>query len=62
MSDYIQRALGPFLLKAPAKVVILEGPRAVGKTSLVKQQLASKHTFHYETLTDPNTLRLALED
>ena len=59
MPNYIQRSLAPTLLKAPAKVVILEGARAVGKTTLVKTQLVQEHGYHYETLVDPVTLQHA---
>lgn len=62
MPNYIQRSLAPTLLKAPAKVIILEGARAVGKTALVKTQLVQEHGYHYETLVDPVTFQRAKDN
>ncbi|QIM15377.1 ATP-binding protein [Leucobacter insecticola] len=59
----VHRPLGDWLLShAGSQVLILEGARAVGKTTLVKQQLARTHGFHYVTLADQPTRALATAD
>jgi len=42
-------------------VVVLEGPRAVGKTTLMREQI-ERQGFSYATLADPNTLAFARAD
>ncbi|OZG62045.1 ATPase AAA [Bifidobacterium lemurum] len=61
MSEYIPRPLADALLQAKRKIVVLEGARAVGKTMMMRQQLAASG-FAYETLADQNTYELARED
>lgn len=61
MVHYFERPLSSTLLNADSKVVVLEGARAVGKTSLVKQQLLG-HGFSYVDLADNSTFLRAKED
>ncbi|MFT4245880.1 MAG: DUF4143 domain-containing protein [Micrococcaceae bacterium] len=59
---YIHRKLESKIIKPTAKkVTILEGPRAVGKTSLMKEQIVPKG-YSYTTFADQNTLTDALND
>jgi predicted AAA+ superfamily ATPase len=61
--NVIHRPLGDWLLAhKTSQVLILEGARAVGKTTLVKQQLAQTHGYHYVTLADQATRALAEYD
>ncbi|TDX74493.1 hypothetical protein EDF35_3986 [Rathayibacter sp. PhB151] len=57
----IPRLLGDALLSSDAKVVVLEGARAVGKTTLVRSVL-QKRGFSYTSLADPSVLRRATSD
>ena len=50
----VKRLLGQF------KVVLVTGPRQVGKTTLLKHMLAETH--RYVTLDDNQALHLALDD
>lgn len=58
MAKYVSRPLANTMLSASGKALILEGARAVGKTSLVQQQLMSKG-FHYETFGNSSTFKQA---
>ncbi|OZG62108.1 ATPase, AAA superfamily [Bifidobacterium hapali] len=56
MASYISRPLAQILKQTRAKVLVLEGARAVGKTMLVQRELPE---FHYESLADESTYRYA---
>ena len=60
-SSYIARPLGNVLRTCHSKVAILEGARAVGKTSLVKHELES-NGYKYYSLADQKTYESALRD
>ncbi|AZZ56702.1 hypothetical protein C5E08_12895 [Rathayibacter iranicus] len=57
----IPRLLGEALLRTEAKVVVLEGARAVGKTTLVRTVLQERG-FSYASLSDPAVLNRAARD
>ena len=54
MEDVVKDLLTQF------KVVLVTGPRQVGKTTMLKQVLSDK--YNYVTLDDPRALTLALDD
>lgn len=56
MVKYISRPLAQTLKNTKAKVLVLEGARAVGKTMLVQRELPD---YHYESLADESTYRYA---
>ena len=56
---YIQRPLASSILNCNAKVAIIEGARAVGKTALVRNELEPKG-FAYYSLADPATYDYAV--
>lgn len=58
---YLKRHLENVLTKAEkqTKVVLLTGPRQVGKTTAVREMF---HDYEYVTLDDENELRLALQE
>lgn len=58
---YIKRPLSQAIASSMQKVVIVEGARAVGKTSLVREELMPLG-FKYHTLADSTTYELAKED
>jgi|SRR5690554_1678668 len=59
---YIQRHIEEVILKAREnfKVLLITGPRQVGKSTLLKHLL--KDNYNYVTLDDSLTLKLAQED
>lgn len=61
MAPYISRPLAKTILETHSPVVILEGARAVGKTSLAKKELCDKG-FSYYTLADDVELDRAGND
>ena len=61
MMTYYERPLAGEILRAHSKVVVLEGARAVGKSTLARRQLES-HGYAYYTLADAGTLRQASSD
>ncbi|NQX13717.1 AAA family ATPase [Microbacteriaceae bacterium VKM Ac-2855] len=62
MAQVLHRPIGNTLLTAQgAPVVILEGARAVGKTTLMRNQIEPAG-YSYATLADPTTLRFASAD
>jgi predicted AAA+ superfamily ATPase len=62
MAPIVNRLIGKALLDAEgAQVVILEGARAVGKTTLMRSMIAPAG-YSYATLADPATLRFAAAD
>lgn len=58
---YIHRPIAEMMLKSNSKVLILEGARAVGKTTLAKQELVQSG-FKYVSLADYETYQTALEN
>ena len=58
---YIQRSLRQAILKASQKVVIVEGARAVGKTSMARHELEPAG-YSYYTLADNATYEIAKAD
>lgn len=60
--ETVHRLVGDAVLKAQdSPVIILEGPRAVGKTTLARAQL-QEVGYSYTTLADRSTLAFARED
>ncbi len=59
---YIKRAIGPTIRKISDsfKVMLVTGPRQVGKTTLLKN--LAELTRKYVTLDDPNMSRLAKQE
>lgn len=57
-SNYISRPIANAILSDHHKVVIIEGARAVGKTTLVQNQLANEG-YAYRTLADDEAFHLA---
>lgn len=59
---YLPRTLEPFVAQAAEQfpVLMVCGPRQVGKTTLLQKQAAGSH--RYVTLDDPLALQLALDD
>lgn len=63
MAPYIHRPLGDRLLQLRDRpVLILEGARAVGKTTMVRHQLEQDAQYHYESFEDPAVRERAESD
>lgn len=60
-SQYIPRPLADKILNTPAKVLVIEGARAVGKTKMARSQLVNEG-FSYYSLGDPSVLSFARQD
>lgn len=58
---YITRPLAKVIRSAKSKVIVLEGARAVGKTLMMQREFADSG-YHYFTLADGNTFRIASRD
>lgn len=59
---YLKRSLSSRIVRADAAVVVLEGARAVGKTTMVRRELVETNAYSYATLADPETRRRAESD
>ncbi|MDY0891566.1 DUF4143 domain-containing protein [Frigoribacterium sp. CFBP9030] len=59
---YVNRSLSPRIVNPGAAVVVLEGARAVGKTTMVKRELVASGAYSYATLADLETRREASSD
>lgn len=63
MVNLVRRPLGDHLVRqGSAPVLIVEGARAVGKTTMVRDQLANERGYYYTSLADIDTRRLASAD
>lgn len=63
MATYIRRLIGNALLQLNDRpVLILEGARAVGKTTMVRRQLEQEAGYHYTSLEDSSTLERTRAD
>ncbi|MDR1513705.1 MAG: DUF4143 domain-containing protein [Propionibacteriaceae bacterium] len=63
MNGFIRRPLADWLLRqGTAPVLIVEGARAVGKTTMARRQLERDGGYHYATLADQATWRRAAAD
>lgn len=59
-APYVRRALAESIARATSPIVILEGPRGAGKTSLVLNETVLSH-FHYVTLADEEVFERAVQ-
>jgi predicted AAA+ superfamily ATPase len=63
MVDYVRRPVGEALLRQrDVPVLLLEGARAVGKTTMMRQQIALEGNYSYVSLADRSTLEFATSD
>lgn len=63
MVDYIRRPVGDALLRLrDVPVLLLEGARAVGKTTMMRLQIAPEGNYSYVSLADRSTLEFATND
>ncbi|WP_435746238.1 DUF4143 domain-containing protein [Microbacterium sp. PMB16] len=63
MVSFVPRLIGQRLLRSPeAPVLILEGARAVGKSTMMREQLQNARGYDYVSFADEPTLQRAQSD
>ena len=62
MTGYVRRPVGDALLQhLDVPVLILEGARAVGKTTMMRRQIEPETSYSYASLADRSTLEFAAQ-